>query len=378
MIKSVKGIRWVVISFSICLAFMLYQTDYMNLGSIIALATTGITFLLLLVQVLPSGRLGKFPLSLLLFLFFSVITTIATSVTSELLKLVIQVLFCMAMFSIRLSNKENSYLKWAFIASMTFYSLLIIKVCSSDPSRYFHGDIQLFNTEFDPNYIALPIVCSMVFLLGNIIDKQSRIVSAVLFSIMVVSLMYTASRGAFLGLICGTITLTILSLFKKEKGSRFIQIFFLAILFFLLIYYLFPYFEEASGRLTDFNGENIDNGRIGIWSLSIEKWLERPIFGFGVGSNIRVLGFANHNTFVELLFCTGLVGLTLFLLILYAFYKKAKRCSIVHLAVFISLAVQCVFLDCLSNRCFWLLLTWMAMLPDNVKKDFHPINPSDR
>jgi len=366
MLRSLKDIRWVVISFSICLALMLYQTPYLNLGTITALASMGLTTIFLVFTLSKQGTRMSVPVSLVLFLLFSTISTFANHIEPELWKVILQILFCVLMSSLRLTNKESTYFEWAFSLALTVYAVFIIRECSTNVARYYHGDIELFNTEFDPNYIAIPIVCAMILMLGNVLNKNKRVISGTLFAVMAVSLMYTASRGAFLGLISGMSVVLYYSFFKGKGASRFFSIFLFAILAYILVRYMFINFEDATGRITDVNNnDEIDNGRLAIWNLSFNKWLENPLFGFGIGGNYRIIGVANHNTYVEVLFCTGLLGTITFISFVVSLFKKAIKSSPVYLALMISLVIQIFFLDSLSNRCLWLLFTWMAMLPNN-------------
>ena len=325
----------------------------------------GLTTIFLVFTLSKQGTRMSVPVSLVLFLLFSTLSTLANHIEPELWKVILQILFCVLMFSLRITNKESTYLEWAFSLAMTVYAVFIIRECSTNVSRYYHGDIELFNTEFDPNYIAIPIVCAMILMLGNIINKKKRIISGTLFAVMAVSLMYTASRGAFLGLISGMSIVLYYSFFKGKGAARLFSIFLFTVLAYILVRYMFINFEDATGRITDVSNDEIDNGRLAIWNMSLNKWLESPLLGFGIGGNHRILGVANHNTYIEVLFCTGLLGTITFICFVVSLLKKAIKSSPVYMALLISLVIQIFFLDSLSNRCLWLLFTWMAMLPNN-------------
>ena len=68
-----------------------------------------------------------------------------------------------------------------------------------------------------------------------------------------------------------------------------------------------------------------DDPRLSLWSLAIEKWLDAPIWGIGLGQFERFsgdafrtarssgLGYVTHNTFLFFLVAFGVIGLGLFL-----------------------------------------------------------------
>ena len=68
-----------------------------------------------------------------------------------------------------------------------------------------------------------------------------------------------------------------------------------------------------------------DDPRLSLWSLAIDKWLDAPLWGIGLGQFERFsgsafrtartsgLGYVTHNTFLFFLVAFGLVGLVLFL-----------------------------------------------------------------
>jgi O-antigen ligase len=68
-----------------------------------------------------------------------------------------------------------------------------------------------------------------------------------------------------------------------------------------------------------------DDPRLSLWSLAVDKWLDAPLWGIGLGQFERFsgsafrtartsgLGYVTHNTFLFFLVAFGLVGLVLFL-----------------------------------------------------------------
>ncbi|MFV1966743.1 MAG: O-antigen ligase family protein [Pirellulaceae bacterium] len=78
--------------------------------------------------------------------------------------------------------------------------------------------------------------------------------------------------------------------------------------------------DGGSGNLSDLSIDTVNtSGRGEAWPLILNKALERPVAGFGVGSSgfyvdeISDLGGHPHNDYLRVLFELGVVGLTLFL-----------------------------------------------------------------
>lgn len=109
-------------------------------------------------------------------------------------------------------------------------------------------------------------------------------------------------------------------------------------------------------------------GRLNLWIQSIEFWLERPLFGHGIGSTpILWNGIDSraypHNIFIEALSELGIVGATLYLiLIFYPFIQciRANKRSIflgLLVSLFIySILISSVSFDIVSNRLLYLFV----------------------
>ena len=73
------------------------------------------------------------------------------------------------------------------------------------------------------------------------------------------------------------------------------------------------------------------NGRMDVWSTSLQLFADRPLIGFGAGSftsvtgSMQALSIAGHNSFLEILVETGVVGLVLFLGILFGLGHSRDR-----------------------------------------------------
>lgn len=79
---------------------------------------------------------------------------------------------------------------------------------------------------------------------------------------------------------------------------------------------------------------DISNGRFEIWKFAIDKWYENPILGIGLKKIQSIIGLDVHNTYIQILAETGLIGFVIFIIalvrILCYSYKKVKNNSAIY------------------------------------------------
>lgn len=70
------------------------------------------------------------------------------------------------------------------------------------------------------------------------------------------------------------------------------------------------------------------SGRTIIWLKALGAFLQEPFWGMGYGQGTGVFGFATaHNRYMNILFTSGLVGMVLFIIILFLIWRKLKDTS---------------------------------------------------
>lgn len=144
---------------------------------------------------------------------------------------------------------------------------------------------------------------------------------------VLLSLYFTSSRNALLGLFAGLITLGIL------KNKYFLAVIIIMIILFLVAAPL-PLKERALS-IVDFNHPSIKS-RFIMWDTGIKIIKDYPVFGIGDTDIIKVYekykpvefhGEASHlhNNFLQVLATTGIIGFTAWLaLMIYIFIRQIK------------------------------------------------------
>ena len=368
--ESIK-LSKVVICFSLFMALMLFQTSYMRLGTITAATAIFLTIVAFLFRngkFEPTLKFSKEAAMLFFFLSYLIVSSLCfENIYSNLTRFISLIVLSIILSSFTINEKENNYLKNILIFSSIVYAILIIKFLAENAqSGYIHTAVLIFNTEFDPNYIGIPLVSASAFLLDNILYKKKLVISIIGYGIVLAAIIYTASRGSFLSFMISNLLVLGFFLFNKKIGfSKKVFYFVLPI---IIIAILIPIFKENFPleweRLTaeDYGS---GSGRLDLWQRSVSDWWENPIFGRGLGFALLEYNHVTHNTYLQVLSEMGLVGILLFLLLISFFLKRAFRTDKILFCVIVGILFQIMFLDAVDNRCLWVVFCWIAMLPKN-------------
>ena len=228
----------------------------------------------------------------------------------------------------------------------------------------------LFNTELDPNYLGIPLVAGLTLLLAQIVNGKRKWLYAVLYLIVAAAIIFTSSRGNFLAAVITSGLYFLVVLFNADvPQSKKIALMVILVLAALGVMMLGShYLTEQWERMSEF-GATADNGRFYLWSQSLQEWEKNPIFGHGLGGMYRLIGKASHNTYLQLLSETGLIGVLLFIPLLFLYIRRTFIVDKVMFVVLIGVLFQVVFLDALDSRCLWVVLIWISMLPKKHKME---------
>lgn len=362
------------VSYSLFMAFMLYQTENSS-GTVWAFVTMSLVMVCLLASnnrkpIIGSTREGNALLMAAVYLVFSqLLMNIEASIV---VKVVSEIVLCGLVCSYTFSEKEVDFTRLVFEVSMVFYSILLLR--SSREMTLIHQRIEMFGTSLDPNFVGIPLIPALALFLDDVINCR-RVLYKLLFAlgllIIVAAVLNTGSRGNFVGLAV-VILFVLLSLVRsRHKSMRYLLgIGILVVALVLFFNTFFSSFIESVTRMSDFS-EGADNNRFYLWRSSITVIKEHLLFGGGFGIVAKQYGHASHNTYLELLCETGIIGFVLIVFFYIRILRKAFKYDCVIGGIVMAILCQMFFLDALSNRCVWAILGWVAMLPSSRKKVFN-------
>ncbi|MDC0654191.1 O-antigen ligase family protein [Candidatus Marinimicrobia bacterium] len=257
---------------------------------------------------------------------------------------------------------------YAIFGIMTYYYL-----SNTNQLFLFSSNIfALFDLDFDVHiyqnvgfWISLFAICLFnVILTYTKSFKNNRfIMLCLIFSFLVSTyiLLIVGARGAFVGLILALIYLT-----RNIRDEKFIyaSVFGIVVLaFFILLNQ--ESFLTINRLFSIFNGYD-QSSRIFLFSQAIQLWthdINTILFGGGVKSfpifiNQNNFGVYPHNIFLEILSELGVVGLIIFLKILFIFYKNRGKNELINAFSIFTVFIFCVTgsLDSFYQAFFFLCL----------------------
>jgi len=250
-------------------------------------------------------------------------------------------------------------------------------------------------------YIAFSIISFLYLLLNGQIVNQKWIyiiASAILFA----GLLQLSSRAVFIAFLVVINLAFPFMLFKGRKRLFFFLITsFISIAVLLLIYnidsFKTRYVSELKTDLTD-EVKIIENTepRVARWEAIMELVKHSPVIGYGNGSESKLLKekyfekglyisylneFNTHNQYLAILLKTGIIGLLLFLFILYFGYESAMRkgdlllLSFMVITTVVSLSEN--ILDLNKGIFFYGFFFSFLLIPDRPNSDRDIIIPGN-
>lgn len=366
-------IRAPIVWFGIFMALMLFQTSYMRLGTITAFSTLAMTIFAAFIGRYTSLKSFYFPVEskciLIFFLLSSIVTMFSDYIPSYFERYTAQILLFLVLATLTLNYKEVEFLRTVFIIATVIYAAMTIYSCIQVGSaRYIHSAILLFNTKIDPNFIGIPFVAASSLVLDNILNKKRKIINLVLYLVIVIAIVYTASKSNFICLAVSNILVLFNFIHKRniKLGLRILGLMLFLVIVIYGIRFISIEYADQWARMSSF-GENGDNGRYALWERAFSVFWNSPLFGNGLGHMVSSYGKATHNTYLQVLCETGIIGSLLFLSAIFIILKKLRNCNNVYFILFLCMLLQVAFLDALDNRCFWVVICWMNLLP-NMKE----------
>lgn len=319
---------------------------------------------ILLLCILEKKSIKKnYSLMLPLFLLYAVVTTIWSpnkNALSDMFTLIVVFLFLYLQIQFDYTNNDFNKIKVAFIIQ----GGIMVILCSMF-GKYMDGRfwLQSATSGADPNYLSGWFIIPICFIVEKMVNSSVKTIYKLLMIIEVAGFFYfimeSASRS---GLITNALALglSILYVAKKNIKKHPIKFLIMIVIFICTIIIGIQNMPETMlARLASSNG-NL-GGRSAIWKQlwsAINNTTYGIVFGMGSGSVTYFNAFhmAAHNTFFDVLFQYGLVGIGFLLLYVVAGMKKMRDKDAYIVISFISMAIMIFTLSALSTRFVMLTL----------------------
>ncbi len=218
----------------------------------------------------------------------------------------------------------------------------------------------------DPNHLASFLTLALILNIKEIFfsfKKSNKLMYILICITILLAILLTGSRGAFVSLI-----LSLPILFLTRLNKFLIGIFFLVFIFGLSFFILPDYLTNRF--IKDSYNDSSNQTRIRLWIVAVEKISLQPVIGYGAVRSRNITGIgAAHNTFIAFALHFGLLGLLMILLLLWKiFINCLNKDMYLFLAVFINLMINSIILENTNTMPFWFILVFLIFAV-NYKKD---------
>lgn len=295
-----------------------------------------LTLVLVLFYYKKTKKVNNIPKFLLFFVVYILAVDLITSINnvdSNVFQNVFYIFFTVILFLIITSkDKENALtqLTLSFTVITIILSYLFFVNRDQFVSDYAEGLERSRWT--DPNYFGMIIGIGTTISFVKLFSKELKslnIVHKLVYIIAIVislpTLILNASRGAILSIIC---VLVFISIFSKIKLLSKIGIVLIGV---ASVVYLYnnQYFDLLLYRIENDSGGG--SGRTDIWQSKIQAFSQgnilQIIFGYGYHGGMTITGEYRgfHNDFVGFIVEYGIIGLCLFLYMLYYPVRKSFK-----------------------------------------------------
>jgi O-antigen ligase len=217
----------------------------------------------------------------------------------------------------------------------------MVQVATKNGLTFAESVNRAYGTFGHPNVLAFYLVLAILVLLGarNAFPRV-RYSHPIILVILSITLLLTQTRGAWLGLLVGL---------GFAGVVRYRQALIIGLLCVVTVGFLLPAAQGTlAGTSLDLNRAPIIGNllqrqlntssldwRLDVWREMQHRFLERPVFGFGLGAfpslrqfqvfDIYDQGIGAHNDYLRLLIELGISGVILYTLLLVSMYRNLRQ-----------------------------------------------------
>jgi len=376
--------------------------DYfiLNLGAILGIFILALTLIWIITKREEIFKTPNF-LIIFLFLFISLASILSSQYQFTSLKEWIRIasffaIYFLTFYLIKSKNDlqlvQKTFLVSAIIPCFMGLWQIITKTGLSDESSF----LRIYGNFTQPNvfsYFLVIILTLLIYFFITVNNQKIKKIYLLFIILNFILLILTYSRGAWLAF--STILLLLGVLKYRKLLLKSLVIIFLSVVLILSINWFIPKDYNSSSILNFNPSRRITESfslkqnssiswRIELWGQMLNVFWEKPILGHGIGSfekeSFRKRGFyagsyEAHNDYLRLAIELGLVGLTIYILLILIILKNIikiyknlydedlKIFCLCFLCLFVSLFLASFIENILRNTIIqWLFWSWAALV----------------
>ncbi len=194
-------------------------------------------------------------------------------------------------------------------------------------------------------YLTTILPIPIGFIVQGTVDRKTRFCLTALSIMLIVCLLFTRARGAWLGFIVG---LFFVCLFSRKKAF-FKTLFIVAAFLIILVLFSPTMVKDQFKSFATLSSDTSTEDRIVMWETGWRMFKDRPFLGHGLGTFMNVFsGYKPknypwivyaHNCYLQIIAETGVVGLLIFLWFAFVLIKdtifKLIKCGDKFLKAFL-------------------------------------------
>ena len=310
----------------------------------------------------------------ILFLIYCGIATLFPAVTPLTTYItLISLVLMYYMYSLRgINDREFSLLKYSMIISSV---VLVFFLAPNLAVSYSRGTLTSSAGSADSNSLAANMLFGLLCSADEIVNGKkfvTKIVNSIFALLIVIGIFFTGSRGA---LLTGVLSIaTYFLMYCARRGIRIKDV----ILTSLIVVVSFQLIKSnvSTTVLSRLSLSSIQmdsgSGRFEIWSYLLKESTRNPIslvFGHGYATAL-----AAHNVFIEYLYSTGIVGLSILIYFIFSQFKRSYRKNdILAISLLVINVFTCLSIGFLLNKGFWNAMTVVflhtQLLSNNMERE---------
>ena len=282
------------------------------------------------------------------------------------------------------SDKEIRIIKTSYILTSVICSLFLIE-------RFLSGQtgkiamINLVNMEIDENYVSALIAMATLFIFQDILSINKKIgiklINIIYLVINIFAVALSGSRAALIGLAIAMGLQYVIMFFEKVNLKRILKFIMIIVIITAIGIKVLEYIPTWTYNRY-FNSNYVDKSnskRVLMWKNGMRGIMKKPLTGYSIRIFDKIPEFATindfeipdrvpaHQTYLDILIYSGLLGFIPFMLFLYYLFKEfLKKGSFKYIPMIFLFLFITNIIGAERSVFFWNTLIILTIIKDNI------------